>query len=66
MRVKRRIFAILIIALLVAGAIFAGRAGIRSMKEEINISSWFHKKERMMAAFIPTRRPSIFGTLTIP
>ena len=39
MRVKRRIFAILIIALLVAGAIFAGRAGIRSMKEEINISS---------------------------
>lgn len=45
MRVKRRIFAILIIALLVAGAIFAGRAGIRSMKEEINISSWFHKKE---------------------
>lgn len=45
MHIKRRFFAVAVIALIVVGAIFAGKMGIQNPEEEIDITSLFNKKE---------------------
>lgn len=45
MHIKRRFFAVAVIALIVVGAIFAGKRGIQNPEEEIDITSLFNKKE---------------------
>ncbi|MBE5874086.1 MAG: extracellular solute-binding protein, partial [Lachnospiraceae bacterium] len=45
MHIKRRFFAVVVIALIVVGAIFAGKRGIQNPEEEIDITSLFNKKE---------------------
>lgn len=45
MHIKRRFFAVAVIALIVVSAIFAGKRGIQNPEEEIDITSLFSKKE---------------------
>ncbi len=65
MHYKRRFLGVLVILVLMVGVIFAGKMGIRSIEENIDLTSWFSQKETIYFWYVDENMTSYINSAAV-